>query len=334
MLVIVCASRSASAQPKSDTAAEAVFQEGIAKLDRGDYAAACPLLERAIALSSTEALGGMLTLAECFEHVDKPASAWALYKRVAARAAVSNEATRMDAANAAAARLEPVLPRVRFTVPAAPIAGLVVRHGDDSFPSDVWDVPLPVDPGSMSFRFEAPGFESKTLVVEIPKGSGTTAVAAPSLVRAGASIDAASSTTSASNATPDKGGALLGGVGIAGVVVGAVGIVGVGASAGVMADAKGKWTDAVTNDCDGDPTRCRTTSGIEDARAQGDAASAVFGVGVGLAAVGAALVIVDLVTRPSTPPAKASLVPHVDAAGGFEPLRRETFGFVGLKWSY
>ncbi|HTJ81301.1 MAG TPA: hypothetical protein VL400_06240 [Polyangiaceae bacterium] len=325
-----------AAQPKSDTAAEAVFQEGIAKLDRGDYAGACPLLERAVALSTTEALGGMLTLAECLEHIDKPASAWGLYKRVAARARVSNEPARIDAADKAAARLEPTLPRVKFKATSTP-SGLSVRHGDEAFPAEVWDVPLPVDPGQATFTFGAPGYASRTVTVDIPKGAGVTEVVAPDLSAAASAPPHASQrgaeTRPAASPASDGASGGLGALGIAGIVVAATGVVATVASAGVMADAKGKWSDAVAADCGGDLSRCRTLAGIDDARSQGDVATAVFGVGLGVAAVGAALFVVD-VARGSSPPPKAAGIPRIDATAALDPSRGAAAGYVRLGWSY
>lgn len=62
----------ASAQ---DTTAEAVFEEGVKLFESGNYEAACPKLKSAVTLSSSEALGGRLLLAECYEKLGRWASA-------------------------------------------------------------------------------------------------------------------------------------------------------------------------------------------------------------------------------------------------------------------
>lgn len=299
----------AMAQPKSDTSAEAIFEEGLAKFDKGDFAAACPLLARAVELSSTEALGGLLTLAECYEKIDRPASAWGLYRKVAARAAASNQADRAELARKSVARLEPFVPKVAFRAPDPVPPGLRVKFGGETIPADVWTVPLPIDPGEATFVFEADGRAPKTSSVTIPKGSSTTEVSPPSLDLVGPSADTGDPTLSPllTPKAPDEGGSALEGLGIAGIVIGAVGVGGLFASLGVALDAKSKWDEAVTNECDGDPTRCTSLTGIDDARGQGDAASAVFGISLGLAAVGAGLLIVDLATGKSDASARTTL---------------------------
>ncbi|NUP12408.1 MAG: tetratricopeptide repeat protein [Polyangiaceae bacterium] len=285
----------ALAQPSGDAAAEAVFEQGLAKFDAGDFHAACPLLARAVELSSTEPLGGMLTLAECYERIDRPVSAWALYKRVAPRARAANQIERADTAQRAADRLEPTLPKVRFRPGPETPPGLKVRHGSETIPFDVWDIAVPVDPGVASFTFEAEGRAPRIVTIEVPRGPSETPVVAPVL----------RSSSGERNGSPPgekavvRGGSddagPLGPVGIAGIVVGAVGVVGLGASLGVILDAKSKWDDALAHDCADALTECSTLDGLEDARSQGDIATGIFAAGAGLAAIVAGLLIYDLV---------------------------------------
>ncbi len=317
-----------TAQAKSDAAAEAIFQQGLAAVDRGDHAAACPLFERAIELSSTEALGGMLTLADCYEHVGRPSSAWGVYKRVAARAIVAKEEDRARQAERAAARLEPTLPRVRFTRPSAAPPGLRVRVGADTVPADVWQVSIPVDPGSATFTFEANGLTPVTKTVVIPSGPSTTDVTAPTLSRAPAPDSRPAGPQPVATTTPAHDGGGLGSVGIAGVVVGGIGVIGAASSAGVMSAAKSDWQAAVDADCDGDPTRCRTLDGVDAARATGTVGTAVFGVGLGLAAIGAGLFIYDLVGS-----SKSSATPTARFDGGVDPGSGEASARLSLGWT-
>jgi hypothetical protein len=299
----------------ADAAAEALFKEGVAKLDAGDYAAACPMLERAIAASTTEALGGMLTLAECYEKSNRPASAWGLYKKVGARAAAAGQGPRSAEAERAASRLEPTLPRVRFVAPAATPRGLRVRYGTEVVDAAVWGVALPIDPGKIEMTFEAEGRAPKKVEVEIPAEAKVTDVAVPDLETPEGDHDPMPPQREQVEA--DSGP--LGPMGIAGIVIGSVGAAGAIASAVIAADAKSKWDEAVAADCPGGLTECSSLEGIDSARAQGDAGTVAFGVGVGLVAVGAGLLIYDLVTGPSPsgPAVGVAIIPReggVDAA--------------------
>lgn len=285
----------ASAQPAGDTTAEAVFEQGLQKLEAGDFDAACPLLARAVELSSTEALGGMLTLAECYEKTARPASAWGLYKRVAARAGSTGETARAETARAAAARLEPTLPRIAFKTPPDAPADLAVLRGKERIPADVWSVPVPFDPGEITLVFEAPGRAQARKTVTVPQGPSEIVVEAPALAPASGSSAPSGPPVSGENA-----GGGLGGLGIAGIVIGGLGLASLGAGIGVAVDAKGKWNDAVTADCNGDPARCQRLDGIDSARSQGDVGSILFGVGAGLAATGVTLLIIDLATAGSS----------------------------------
>lgn len=302
----------AHAQTKSDAAAQAVFKDGLDKFDKGDFAAACPLLERAVELSSTPALGGMLTLAECFEKIDRPASAWGLYGKVAAAAKSEGQTDRAEKARKAADRLEPTLPKVHFawkrSGPEPP--NLRVHFGGVVIPADAWDVALPIDPGTTRFEFQANDRVSSTIKSDIPSGPGVTEVEAPELF---APPDGRAPVPGAEHRTigPTHGddpshASAIGGVGVTGIVMGSIGLIGVGSSVGLMVDAKSKWNTAVTKDCGGNLSRCSTLGGIDSARSQGTAASAVFGVGLGLAAIGTGMLIVDVVTRSKKPSASTS----------------------------
>jgi hypothetical protein len=284
-----------SAGAQTDAAAEALFQEGVAKFDAGDFAAACPLLERAVASSSSEALGGMLTLAECYEKTSRPAKAWALYRKVGARARAAGQTPRAEEAERASTRLEPTLPRVRFVAPAGAPESLRVRFGDELVPSSVWSVALPVDPGVTRFTFEADGHRATLREVDVPASATVTEITAPALEPAAGSKEP----TKVTPAEPPASQGGLGPLGIAGVVIGSIGGAAALASIGVAVDAKSKWDDAVTADCAADLERCRSLEGIDAARAQGDAGTVVFATGIGLVAIGTGLLIYDLVSSSS-----------------------------------
>lgn len=292
-LAIALAIPSGALAQAGDVAAEALFEEGVAKLDAGDYPAACPLLERAIAASSSEALGGMLALAECYEKSNRPASAWALYRKVAARAGASGQSSRAAEAESGAARLEPTLPKVRFIAPKDAPPDLRARFGSETIPSKVWDVALPVDPGQLEIKFEADGFVSETVRVVIPSGPSTTDVTAPQpLTMAGVLESRKPELPDEPELPPWYSPPTW--TGVSGIIVGATSSAVALAALPLIIDAKSKWDDAVASDCPDGLNRCTSLEGINEARRQGDAATVILGVGLGGLAVGAGMYIGDI----------------------------------------
>ena len=198
--------------------AEALFQEARVLVEKGDYAAACPKLEASQKLEP--AVGTQFNLADCFEHVGRTASAYALFGQVARIARSAGKFERERSAKERAAALEPKLARVRLDV-KAPAPGLEVRIDDVPVDKAAWAEPFPIDPGEHRVSASAPsrgtwegtlsGRASQLAVVEVPELADTTVhvepapapvVAAPSSQRTFAIV--------------------AGAVGVAGVIVGAV----------------------------------------------------------------------------------------------------------------
>ena len=105
----------------------ALFNEGVALFNKGDYEAACPKFEAS--LKHYPGLGTRGKLAECYEKQGHFASAWAVYREVAQLATRSGDPTREQIANERAKALEPKLSYVTVAVSAAnDIPGLVVKR--------------------------------------------------------------------------------------------------------------------------------------------------------------------------------------------------------------
>lgn len=217
-LVVIGTLSSAPAHAdESAPSAESLFQEARALVEKGDYAAACPKLEASQKLEP--AVGTQFNLADCLEHVDRAASAYALFNQVARIARSAGKFEREKSAKERAAALEPKLARVRLEV-KAPAPGLEVRIDDVVVEKAAWAEPLPIDPGEHRVRASAPshqtwegtifGQPSQLVLVNVPElVDSTVRVASPPVV-----VEASSSQRTIALVT--------GAVGVAGVLVGSV----------------------------------------------------------------------------------------------------------------
>ena len=115
---------------------------------------------------------------------------------------------------------------------------------------------------------------------------------------------------------PAKSG--LGALGIAGIVVGGVGLVGVGVFAGMGSSAKSKYDELVACGC----SLAEAAQLREDGKQAQVIANVSLGVGVGLAAGGLTMLIVDVVSPKKKSDEAAAIsrfapVAAMDAHGGF-----------------
>jgi len=154
---------------ENKAAAEALFDEGRALMDKGDIAGACSKFEESDRLDP--APGTLLNLAGCYERLGKVASAWATYRSAAPMARERGQAEREKFARTRAAELEPRLPRLRVTVPdQSRVEGLtIVRDGKD-LSASLWGQALPVDPGTVQVAASARGREPWSGQAELKEG--------------------------------------------------------------------------------------------------------------------------------------------------------------------
>ena len=216
-LVVITAFASPAAHADDTVqSAESLFQNARALVEKGDYAAACPKLEASQKLEP--AVGTQFNLADCYEHVGRTASAYALFNQVARIARSAGKFEREKSAKERAAVLEPKLARVQLDV-KAPAPGLEVRIDDILVEKTSLTEPFPVDPGEHRISASAPshrawdgmlsGKASQLVTVNVPELVDTTVRAAPAPVV----VDASSQRTIA---------IVTGAVGLAGVLVGGV----------------------------------------------------------------------------------------------------------------
>lgn len=255
-------------------AAEALFREGRALLERGEVAAACDKLEASNALDPSA--GTLLNLAACRLKQGRTATAWAHF--VAAERVARNQSRSEQAIEAKrrAEELEPTLSTLTLLAPGAP-PGLEVRRRGRIVQAASLGTAVPVDPGPMLIELSAPGFESSRLEVTVGTSADRLRVTLPKLSKVeavGASpvVDSRPPAPQRTSVLPWVIGGVGGGALIAGGVLG-----------GLALSSNSKAVQA----CDaGDDANCAETQDRRD----GQALASTVCVGVGVLGVGVAAI--------------------------------------------
>lgn len=164
----------AQAQSSNGSIAEQLFNQARDLAKANQWADACPKFEAS--LRYDPALGTRLNLATCYEHVDKLASAWSLYRESIDLAKKAGDAKRRDYAQSQAAALEPRLAKLTISAPAKPPAGLVVTRDGTQIEPGALGIALYVDAGTHELTASAPGFESFAQTVTIVDGKAESIV--------------------------------------------------------------------------------------------------------------------------------------------------------------
>jgi hypothetical protein len=145
--------------------AQSLFDEGNKLVAAGDFAAACPKLAESLRLEP--AVGTQFNLANCYEHLGRTATAYALYTDVIRIAHAAGKFPREEAAKKAAAAIEARVPHVHVTATdAAP--GLEVAI-DKPIGREAWG-DLPLDPGTHHAKATAPNHQTWESSFELPEG--------------------------------------------------------------------------------------------------------------------------------------------------------------------
>lgn len=131
-----------------------LFEEARTSISEGNYADACPKLERV--LKSRQALGIEHTLADCYVHTDRKADAYDTFMRVALAAKVAGKTDQETSARERAKELEPTIGRLTINLAAA-ASQLEVTIDDRKVPSDKLGTTIAVDPGHHRLVATAPG---------------------------------------------------------------------------------------------------------------------------------------------------------------------------------
>lgn len=297
-VAIAIAAPSAARAQGSDTkaAAEALFRDGRALLDKGDLAAAAAKFEASHKLDPS--VGTLINLASCYDKLGRVASAWARYREVAELAARSGQTKRQKYAADRAAELEPRLPRLLVQVVADAPAALAVARDGTPVDRALWGTAVPVDPGEFTIEATAPGHKAYSTKVTASEGQ-TTTVDVPALEPEPRAADPTAETapitgTAGSQTTDDSRSMSRGrlylslGTGVAGLALAGVGI-------GFGVSARGKWNDAQELCDDNDVCDPAGVALGDDARTAARISTVLVGVGA-LAIAGG--VVLYLTGRP------------------------------------
>jgi hypothetical protein len=298
----------ALAQTSAEKAAsaQALFDEGLRLMNAGQPASACPKFAASQKLDP--GMGTKFRLAECYEKIDKTASAWALFIEIGDEA---RGAKRPDREKIARKRADDLAPKLaRMTVLVAPdtakLAGLEVRRDGTLLEKAVWDVAMPIDPGEHLLTATAPGktaWESKPVVAQASK---TVEVTIPRLADAPKAPVLAAFVPAAPVAVEKRSV-------VPAVVLGGVALVAAGMGGALFVVSGNKKTSAMnlageivagpTPHCSvgeaksGDDSRCDEL--ISTARAVDTFHDAAIGLFVGASVTGAAAVVYLLLPPPA-----------------------------------
>jgi hypothetical protein len=306
---------------QAQAAGRALFNEGVALLNKGDFDAACPKFEAS--LKQFPGIGTRGKLAECYEKLGRYASAYQAYREVAQLATRSGDPAREQVASERAKSLEPKLSYVTVVVPPAnDVAGLVVKRDGREVERSKLGAAEPVDSGTIAIDVTAPGrkpysghvnvaqglsvkFEVPALQLDAPAVPAAPAAPAAAIVPPPAPFPADGAAIHGDPPSWQKPtGLVLIGAGVVGLTVG--GILGLSAKSKYDSAFDGGGCDAATKTCDG-PGQ----SAVDSARSTATVSTIVFGAGAALGVAG----VVILLTAPSGRPRAIHVAPTTYAGG-------------------
>ncbi len=151
-------------------AAEALFDDGVVAMQRGDYAHACPLVAESLRMEPRP--GTLFTLAECRRLEGRTATALARYREYLRRFERMDDAQRQaqrgrDAlAQEQVEALEAETPKLELVLEAPLPDGATVSRDGVTLGAPSLGRPLPVDPGQHTIVITAPGYRDVEVTAE------------------------------------------------------------------------------------------------------------------------------------------------------------------------
>ncbi len=309
--------------------AEQLFVAGKSYMQDQDYDKACEKFKASHDLDRA-ATGTLLNLALCHELTNRPASAWAEFRQVAAE----SRGKREDRVRLATEKADALLPTLSTLTVAVGVearsGGLVVELDRQPIDAAAWGTPLPVDPGTHVLAAVAPGKLSWRHEIEMGPRADHLEVAVPVLEDAPVARPVV--------IAPDGTVTLLTAEEVAnararriiGFALGGAGIAALGAGIAFGVAALGKNSDA-RDLCPSD--KCARESDVATARdglsaAKTDASICTVAIGAGIVAIAGGIVLVLTAPgRRAEPPQKVSSVRLTPA-----PLARGGALILGGTW--
>ncbi len=284
----------AEVRPEDQAAARALFDQGRALVAKGDIQQGCSKLSESQRLDP--GVGTLFNLADCSEKLGKTASAWSMFLEVAAQTKAAGQTERESMARERAAKLQASLSRLTIAVAdGSKISGLEVKRDGTLVGEPMWGTALPVDPGKHVVTVSAAGRKTWTSTVDVLGPGKQVLVSVPALELEAQAVKQEVQTPTplaipnSAAAEPSKTTAGSGnGQRVAGLVVGGLGLVGFGIGTVLAFGAKSSYGDSDPY-CHDDICKQEGLAIRDDARAKGNVATIVGGLG--LAALAGGLVL-------------------------------------------
>ena len=215
---LLFAPRAHASSPADQAAAEVLFNDARKLAATGDFVHACPKFVESQRLDPTA--GTLLSIGDCYEKIDKLASAWGAFKEAEMLARDAGDSARQAEA---ARRAEALTLRVsKLTIlvpPVARVPGFEVHRNGNSVGEGQWGSAVPIDAGWHDIKVMAPGRKPWATSVKIETNGSVAKVEIPVLELASAEEPSKPPNFWSAQRTA---GVVLGGVGLVGLITSAV----------------------------------------------------------------------------------------------------------------
>jgi serine/threonine-protein kinase len=170
----------ADARASDPAAAQALYDEGRRLLAEGHVDEACPKFQESQRLDP--GLGTKFHLADCLQRQGRKASAWSLFREVAAEATTRGQGPRARVARERAEALAPWVTKLAIMPhDAATSPGFLLLRDGVEVDRASWGTPVPVDPGTHLIAAQAPGKERWIFQVDVAPEQTIVTVDVPAL---------------------------------------------------------------------------------------------------------------------------------------------------------